>query len=80
MKKTKNRKFPGVFLPGRMVRTMKLMTLLLVLQTFQVTAKGYSQENITFKILEPDTAGGGMYCKENGSGLHFRKEDEGIKG
>lgn len=32
------------------------------------------------KILEPDTAGGGMYCKENGSGLHFRKEDEGIKG
>ena len=25
-------------------------------------------------------AGGGMYCKENGSGLHFRKEDEGIKG
>ena len=30
MKKTKNRKFPGVFLPGRMMRTMKLMTLLLV--------------------------------------------------
>ena len=50
MKKTKNRKFPGVFLPGRMVRTMKLMTLLLVLQTFQVTAKGYSQENITLKM------------------------------
>ena len=50
MKKTKNRKFPGVFLPGRMMRTMKLMTLLLVLQTFQVTAKGYSQENITLKM------------------------------
>ena len=43
MKKTKNRKFPGVFLPGRMVRTMKLMTLLLVLQ--RIFAGKYHIEN-----------------------------------
>lgn len=39
-----------IFLPGQNGADDELMTLLLVLQTFQVTAKGYSQENITLKM------------------------------
>ncbi|MDE5610902.1 MAG: SusC/RagA family TonB-linked outer membrane protein [Odoribacter sp.] len=50
MKKKKIRKFPGAFLSGRMLRTMKLVFLLVVLQTFQLNAKGYSQETITLKM------------------------------
>lgn len=34
MKKTKNRKFPGVFLPGRMMRTMKLMNFITCVTNF----------------------------------------------
>ena len=50
MKKKKIRKFPGSFLAGRMVRIMKLAFLLVVLQTLQLNAKGYSQETITLKL------------------------------
>ncbi len=50
MKKTKLRKFPGSFFTGKMLRTMKLTFLLIVLQTLQLNAKGYSQETITLKM------------------------------
>lgn len=50
MKKKKIRKFPGTFFLGRMLRTMKLAVLLVVLQTLQLNAKGYSQETITLKM------------------------------
>lgn len=52
MKKKQSQEIPRNSLPGSMLRTMRLVALLLVLQTFQVMAKGYSQETITLKMKD----------------------------
>ena len=52
MKKKKVGKLPGMFLPGKTLRVMKLICLFIVMQTLQLSAKSFSQEVVTIKMAD----------------------------
>ncbi len=52
MKKKKVGKLPGMFLPGKTLRVMKLICLFIVMQTLQLSGKSFSQEVVTIKMAD----------------------------
>lgn len=52
MKKKKVGKLPGMFLPGKTLRVMKLICLFIAMQTLQLSAKSFSQEVVTIKMAD----------------------------